>query len=195
MAQLDTQILPLLPLTSGVVLPGMVVTLTIESDEARRASPPPSPRRRAPARAPDRLELREDRHRRQGGGRGPAPQRPRSPRDPGMVRAVVGPASPAPARPRGCSSSPVPTPTSLRARRELARGTARCSRTSSRRAACPRWPSSSAGSPTPGRSPTRRVLAGPVDRAEGRGPRDPRRRTAARGRCWTGRRRSWPSSS
>ncbi len=37
MAQLDTQILPLLPLTSGVVLPGMVVTLTVESDEARRA--------------------------------------------------------------------------------------------------------------------------------------------------------------
>src|SRR5215207_3547369 len=37
MTQLDTQILPLLPLTSGVVLPGMVVTLTIESDEARRA--------------------------------------------------------------------------------------------------------------------------------------------------------------
>src|SRR5262245_56810938 len=37
MAQLDTQVLPLLPLTAGVVLPGMVVTLTIESDEARRA--------------------------------------------------------------------------------------------------------------------------------------------------------------
>ncbi len=37
MAQLDTQILPLLPLTSGVVLPGMVVTLTIESEEAQRA--------------------------------------------------------------------------------------------------------------------------------------------------------------
>jgi ATP-dependent Lon protease len=37
MAQLDTQILPLLPLTSGVVLPGMVVTLTIESDEAQAA--------------------------------------------------------------------------------------------------------------------------------------------------------------
>jgi ATP-dependent Lon protease len=37
MAQLDTQILPLLPLTSGVVLPGMVVTLTIESDDAQRA--------------------------------------------------------------------------------------------------------------------------------------------------------------
>ena len=28
---------PLLPLTTGVVLPGMVVTLTLESDEARAA--------------------------------------------------------------------------------------------------------------------------------------------------------------
>jgi ATP-dependent Lon protease len=37
MAELDTQVLPLLPLTTGVVLPGMVVTLTIESDDARTA--------------------------------------------------------------------------------------------------------------------------------------------------------------
>jgi ATP-dependent Lon protease len=37
MPQLETQVLPLLPLTSGVVLPGMVVTLTIESDDARLA--------------------------------------------------------------------------------------------------------------------------------------------------------------
>jgi ATP-dependent Lon protease len=37
MAQLDTNVRPLLPLTTGVVLPGMVVTLTIESDDARRA--------------------------------------------------------------------------------------------------------------------------------------------------------------
>jgi ATP-dependent Lon protease len=37
MAQLDTQVLPLLPLTTGVVLPGMVITLTLESDDARRA--------------------------------------------------------------------------------------------------------------------------------------------------------------
>ncbi len=36
--QLETQILPLLPLTSGVVLPGMVVTLTLETDEAQRAA-------------------------------------------------------------------------------------------------------------------------------------------------------------
>ena len=37
MATLETQILPLLPLTTGVVLPGMVVTITIESDDARKA--------------------------------------------------------------------------------------------------------------------------------------------------------------
>jgi ATP-dependent Lon protease len=37
MAAIDTQVLPLLPLTTGVVLPGMVVTLTLESEEARRA--------------------------------------------------------------------------------------------------------------------------------------------------------------
>jgi ATP-dependent Lon protease len=36
-ADIDTQVLPLLPLTTGVVLPGMVVTLTIESDEAQAA--------------------------------------------------------------------------------------------------------------------------------------------------------------
>src|SRR6266542_2895766 len=32
--QLDTRVLPLLPLTSGVVLPGMVVTLMLETPEA-----------------------------------------------------------------------------------------------------------------------------------------------------------------
>ena len=37
MPEIDTYALPLLPLTTGVVLPGMVVTLTIESDEARAA--------------------------------------------------------------------------------------------------------------------------------------------------------------
>ena len=37
MAELKTQVLPLLPLTTGVVLPGMVVTLAVESDEARQA--------------------------------------------------------------------------------------------------------------------------------------------------------------
>ncbi len=37
MSDLDTLALPLLPLTTGVVLPGMVVTLTLESPEARAA--------------------------------------------------------------------------------------------------------------------------------------------------------------
>jgi ATP-dependent Lon protease len=37
MPELDTKILPLLPLNSGVVLPHMVVTLTLETDEARAA--------------------------------------------------------------------------------------------------------------------------------------------------------------
>jgi len=37
MDTLDTQAIPLLPLTSGVVLPGMVVTLTLETEDARRA--------------------------------------------------------------------------------------------------------------------------------------------------------------
>jgi len=37
MSDLDTLTLPLLPLTTGVVLPGMVVTLTLESPEARSA--------------------------------------------------------------------------------------------------------------------------------------------------------------
>ena len=37
MAELTTTTLPVLPLRSGVVFPHMVVTVTIESDEAKRA--------------------------------------------------------------------------------------------------------------------------------------------------------------
>jgi ATP-dependent Lon protease len=36
--EIDQQVLPLLPLTTGVVLPGMVVTLTLETDEAHSAA-------------------------------------------------------------------------------------------------------------------------------------------------------------
>ena len=65
MPEIDIHALPLLPLTTGVVLPGMVVTLTIESEEARgppRAGPPPrpgegprgAPAPRPPATAPSR---------------------------------------------------------------------------------------------------------------------------------------------
>ena len=55
MPEIDTYALPLLPLTTGVVLPGMVVTLTIESDEAARAAAAAADRpttSAAPARAP-----------------------------------------------------------------------------------------------------------------------------------------------
>src|SRR5688572_26185078 len=38
MAELSTYALPLLPLTTGVVLPHMVVTLALETDEARAAA-------------------------------------------------------------------------------------------------------------------------------------------------------------
>src|SRR4051812_36339988 len=38
MSDTRTQLLPLLPLTTGVVLPQMVVTITLESDEAKRAA-------------------------------------------------------------------------------------------------------------------------------------------------------------
>jgi ATP-dependent Lon protease len=38
MPELTTETLPLLPLTSGVVLPGMVVTATLETPEARAAA-------------------------------------------------------------------------------------------------------------------------------------------------------------
>ncbi len=37
MAELKSQVVPLLPLTTGVVLPGMVVTIALETDEARSA--------------------------------------------------------------------------------------------------------------------------------------------------------------
>ena len=38
MAELDTMTLPVLPLTNDVVLPGMVVTLALETDEAKAAA-------------------------------------------------------------------------------------------------------------------------------------------------------------
>ncbi|HYY43787.1 MAG TPA: LON peptidase substrate-binding domain-containing protein, partial [Actinomycetota bacterium] len=37
MADLKTEVLPLLPLTTGVVLPHMVVTLALETEEAKAA--------------------------------------------------------------------------------------------------------------------------------------------------------------
>ena len=50
MSDTKTQLLPLLPLTQGVVLPQMVVTIALETDEAKRAGA-------AAAEAGDRLVL------------------------------------------------------------------------------------------------------------------------------------------
>ena len=76
----STELLPLLPLTHGVVLPGMVVTITLESDEAKRAARRGRSRRR-PARpgAPDRRTLRHRRHHHQDRERRRAAQRRRRP--------------------------------------------------------------------------------------------------------------------
>ena len=54
--------LPLLPLTTGVVLPQMVVTLALETDEAKAAADAGRRRRPAAARPPRRRPLRPRRH-------------------------------------------------------------------------------------------------------------------------------------
>ena len=63
MSDLQSLTLPVLPLSSGVVLPGMVVTLALETDEARAAVDAATDADRA-ARAPHRRPLRPGRHRR-----------------------------------------------------------------------------------------------------------------------------------
>ncbi len=83
--------LPLLPLSTGVVLPQMVVTLALETDEARAAADAADRgRRRAPARAAPRRALRAGRHR---GTR-------RELRRPPQRRSCGRPARPAPGRRR-----------------------------------------------------------------------------------------------
>ena len=110
MAEIDTQVLPLLPLTTGVVLPGMVVTLTIETDEAQAAVEaadggelllvPRIGERYARVGTVAKIEdvgrLRQ-RHSRRWSIRG-------------LHRAAVGTGCPAPARPPGSRSSRSQTP-------------------------------------------------------------------------------------
>ena len=51
MPELDTLTLPVLPLSAGVVLPQMVITLALETDEARAAAEAAGDGRPAAARA------------------------------------------------------------------------------------------------------------------------------------------------
>ena len=154
MAEIDTQVLPLLPLTTGVVLPGMVVTLTIESDEAQAA-----------VEAADGGELLlvprvGDRYARVGTvAQVEDVGRLRNGTEAlvirGLHRAVVGLGVPGTGGATWVQVEPVEDADRHRARRRSWRAsTAPSSRTSSRRAASRRSPSSSAGSPTPARSPT-----------------------------------------
>ena len=183
MAQLDTQILPLLPLTSGVVLPGMVVTLTIESDEAQRAIAASEssdgelllvPRIGSSYAKIGTVAKVEDVGRLRSGLEALVIR--------GMVRAVVGTGVAGTGETTWVQFEPRPDPDDLvRTRpRALARvqGGAREHRRGARRPRGRRLPAR----PVRPRSGRRhgRLLAGPVDRAEGRGPRDPRRRAAAR---------------
>ncbi len=182
MNELDIQALPLLPLTTGVVLPGMVVTLTIESDEARAADRRHRRgRRRAPHdRAPGGRSVRPRRRRGQDRGRRAHAQRrrgrghprtqarhrrPRCPRD---RRGDVGAAR---ARGRARERS------SPRARQGVSRGRrgdhGRSRRSRGRRVPARRDRPGPAGGHL-------RVLAGPLLRAEGGGARDARRRGEAR---------------
>ena len=84
MTELHTETLPLLPLTTGVVLPGMVVTLTIESPRPRRRRSRPPPTASAPG-AQDRGALRPRRHRSLRSRRWAGPRRGRGRRDPRLA--------------------------------------------------------------------------------------------------------------
>ena len=164
MTELHTETLPLLPLTTGVVLPGMVVTLTIESrrpggrrGRRTRRAPPGSPDRGA---VRPRRDGRQDRrasaairggaeavvirglHRGDRGGRRARDRR-------GDLGADRAGRTTSPPTERAPSSSPA--------------STARRSRTSSRREGSRRSRSSSAASPDPGQiADIGRLLARPV---------------------------------
>ena len=111
MADLDTVTLPVLPLTDDVVLPGMVVTLALETSEAKA-------RADAAAKAGNTLLLvprlgdgrYAGRHRRPHREPGPAPRRHARAGHP-RHRAAPRWASASSARPAGCGSTPRPSTT------------------------------------------------------------------------------------
>ena len=197
---IDTQALPLLPLTTGVVLPGMVVTLTLESREAR---PPPS---RPPTRgdtAPARPAHSTDRYARGRHGRQDRGRR-RACRNGmealvirGLHRAVVGTGVAGTGDATWVQVEPAAeTNDDTERAKELAReyrGRHRDHRRGPRRSAGRRVPPRHRRSRRARRH--RRLLARPRLRAEDRGPRDARRRGTAREGAGLGARRPSPTSS
>ena len=183
--EIDQHVLPLLPLTTGVVLPGMVVTLTLETDEAHAAA-------EAAASTDDALLLLvpkvdgayarvgtvakiEELGQTRGGVEALVIR--------GISRAVVGVGVPGTGEAVWVQADPVDEPEPSARARELAReyrAVDREHRRGARRAA-------GGGVPARHRRPRadrrhQRLLARPELRAQGRGARDGRRRGAPRAR-------------
>ena len=185
--------LPLLPLTTGVVLPQMVVTLALETDEARDAADGAAAGGRPrPARAPHvGGRLRPRRHRRPDRERGRAARRRSAPSCSAASPAPSSarPVAERPARACGSRSTPCaepadasgPRPRAGREYRAIVRGIAE-------RLGAPRIADALAGVDDPGTlADTAGWSPDLVDRAQGRAARDDRRRGAPRARAARGR--------
>ena len=181
-SNLDALTLPVLPLANGVVLPQMVVTLALETDEAKAAGDAAAETARSCSSPASKRPLRP-------GGDDRPHREPRDPsrRHPGPRRAGDRPCPrrrrrrSARPRPSGSASSPSPRPRPPSGPTELARDVRAAvsapvrpaRRPPAHRGAARRRRSRRAGRPG-------RLVARPRHRAQGRAARDHRRRGAAR---------------
>ena len=188
MAELD-HTLPLLPLTQGWCLPGMVVTMALETDEARAAADAAGRPTASSCSCPvvdgryARVGTSPDRGGRPAAGRHPGPRGPR--RGSGRPSA---PAFPAPARPCGSrsirSSRPPATPEVDRTRPRVPR---RGREHPGRQGRGPHHRDCSATITDPSAlADIVRLLARPDLRAEGRGARDTSTSRPGCARCSAG---------
>ena len=199
MSDTSTELLPLLPLTQGVVFPQMVVTIALETDEAKRAGAA-AERRRRPHRA------------RAPGRRPPTPRSAPSPQIesagdlPNGTRALVirgvGRAARRHRRDRRrtarstCRSSRSTNPTPTPRARELAREYRAVVETILEHRGARRIADVLAGVDDPGQlADTAAYSPDLTHGAAGRAARDDRRRGAAGARVARGRARRWPTSS
>ena len=189
-----TVTLPVVPLTSTVVLPGAVATLALDSDDARRAAAQRPPGRRPrPPRPPGRGPLREGGHRRPRREHGRAARRHRR-RDPAhgaarrhrrrrRRRRAVGQCR-ARRRPGPDSGRSARSPSELRVVLEQIAEQRRSRR----------LPEILRTVHEPGRAGRRRDVVGRQrDRGQARRARGDRRRRAAAARARRGHVRRWPS--
>ncbi len=149
------QTLPLLPLTSGVVLPGMVFTMALETDEAKTAAeaagsvggelvlvPHIDGRYASVGVVSKILET------------GELPGGPVAVVVNGLRRATIGTAVPGTGQALWVQVDPITEDPETPRAQELGASTGPCSRTSSSPGEPAVWPSVCATSPTPRRSPT-----------------------------------------